>query len=238
MDILIDRTEIIQAQNNRITFWILGIIVAMIVGAYSLTTITNRSLQPLGELTRAAKALEKGDLNQQVKIFSQDEIGQLAQVFNQTIAQLRNLFTTLEQRVADRTHDLELASEVGQTIAEKVGNISVMLTEATEMIRSRFNLYYTQVYLLDPSGQTITLRAGTGEAGRQLLQRGHHLLINSSSLNGRAVSEKKPVIVADTQKSGTFLPNPLLPNTRSEMAIPLLVGDKVLGVLDMQSGTS
>ena len=237
VDILIDRTEIIQAQNNRITFWILGIIVAMIVGAYSLTTITNRSLQPLGELTRAAKALEKGDLNQQVKIFSQDEIGQLAQVFNQTIAQLRNLFTTLEQRVADRTHDLELASEVGQTIAEKVGNISVMLTEATEMIRSRFNLYYTQVYLLDPSGQTITLRAGTGEAGRQLLQRGHHLLINSSSLNGRAVSEKKPVIVADTQKSGTFLPNPLLPNTRSEMAIPLLVGDKVLGVLDMQSET-
>ena len=141
----------------------------------------------------------------------------------------------MEQRVADRTHDLELAAEVGRTIAEKVENLSAMLTEATEMIRSRFNLYYTQVYLLDPSGQTINLRAGTGVAGQQLLQRRHHLLVSSSSLNGRAVSEKKPVIVADTAKSATFLPNPLLPNTRSEMAIPLIVGDKVLGVLDMQS---
>ncbi len=149
--------------------------------------------------------------------------------------EVRLLATTLEQRVADRTHDLELASEVGATIAEKVENISIMLTDATEMIRSRFNLYYTQVYLLDPSGQTITLRAGTGSVGKQLLQRGHHLLVSSSSLNGRAVSEKKPVIVADTETSGTFLPNPLLPKTRSEMAIPLLVGDRVLGVLDMQS---
>src|SRR5258706_7391904 len=103
------------------------------------------------------------------------------------------------------------------------------------MIRSRFNLYYTQVYLLDASGRRITLRAGTGEVGKQLLQRGHHLVVSSGSLNGRAVFEKKPVIVADTTRDGTFLSNPLLPKTRSEMAIPLLVGNKILGVLDMQS---
>ncbi len=155
--------------------------------------------------------------------------------FKEVNLQLDNAKKNLEQRVADRTHDLELAAEVGRTIAEKVENISIMLTDATEMIRSRFNLYYTQVYLLDPSGQTITLRAGTGSAGKQLLQRGHHLLVSSSSLNGRAVAEKNPVIVADTEKSDTFLANPLLPKTRSEMAIPLLIGDKVLGVLDMQS---
>jgi signal transduction histidine kinase len=103
------------------------------------------------------------------------------------------------------------------------------------MIRSRFSLYYTQVYLVDPSGQAINLRAGTGDVGKQLLQRRHHLPVSSNSLNGRAVFEKKPVIVADTEESDIFLPNPLLPNTRSEMAIPLLIGDKVLGVLDMQS---
>jgi len=149
--------------------------------------------------------------------------------------ELQDFSRSLEQRVFDRTHDLELASEVGRTIAEKVENVYDMLSEATEMIRSRFNLYYTQVYLLDASGRSITLRAGTGEVGKQLLQRGHHLVVSSGSLNGRAVFEKKPVIVADTTRDGTFLSNPLLPKTRSEMAIPLLVGNKILGVLDMQS---
>ncbi len=151
--------------------------------------------------------------------------------------QLTGAQISLEKRVADRTHDMELAAEVGRTITEKVGNMYDMLTEATEMIRARFNLYYTQVYLLDPSGRNLTLRAGTGDVGQQLLRRGHHLLINSGSLNGRAVTEKKPVIVTDTAKSGTFLRNPLLPNTRSEMVVPLIVSGRVLGALDMQSET-
>ena len=235
VDILIDRTAAIQAQNNRITFLVLGIIVAMIVGAYSLTTITNRSLQPLGELTRAAEAMEKGDLNQQVRIFSRDEIGQLGQVFNQTVAQLRNMFTTLEQRVAERTHDLELASEVGRTVSEKVANLYEMLAEAAELIRSRFDLYYAQIYLADTSERNLKLSAGTGTAGAELLRRGHHLAINQASINGRAAIEKRPVIVVDASQSANFLPNHLLPDTRSEMAIPLIAGGKLVGVLDVQS---
>ena len=235
VDVLLDRTAVIQSQNNRLTFMILGIIVAMIVGAYSLTTITNRSLQPLKELTRAAEAMEKGDLNQQVKIFSRDEIGQLGQVFNQTISQLRNMFTTLEQRVAERTHDLELASEVGRTVSGRVANLYEMLAEAAELIRSRFDLYYTQIYLADTSERNLKLSAGTGTAGAELLRRGHRLAINQASINGRAAIEKRPVVVADASQSANFLPNPLLPDTRSEMAIPLVAGGKLVGVLDVQS---
>ena len=67
---------------------------------------------------------------------------------------LQGLTTNLEKRVEERTHDLELASEVGRTIAEKVNNLPEMLTEAAEMIRARFNLYYTQIYLIDLSGET------------------------------------------------------------------------------------
>ena len=148
---------------------------------------------------------------------------------------IRSLASSLELRVADRTHDLVLASEVGGTITGKISSLHDMLSEAAEMIRSRFDLYYTQVYLLDPSGRTLILRAGTGEVGRQLQERGHHLLIDSGSLNGRAVSERKPIIVADTSSSPNFLPNPLLPKTRSEMVVPLILGGRVLGVLDMQS---
>jgi GAF domain-containing protein len=110
-----------------------------------------------------------------------------------------------------------------------------MLTEAAEMIRTRFDLYYTQIYLKDPAGEKLTLRAGTGQAGKELLERGHYLTVDSGSLNGRAVLDKRAQIVADTNESPSFLPNPLLPNTRSEMSIPLVVEGNVVGVLDMQS---
>jgi GAF domain-containing protein len=166
---------------------------------------------------------------------SRDEIGLLAATFNSMTAQLRGLIGSLESRVAERTHDLELAAEVGRTITEKTSGLEAILTEAAEMIRERFDLYYTQVYLIDPAGRNLVLRAGTGEVGRELLKRGHRLPIDNNSLNGRAAMEGKPVIVSDTTASPGFLPNPLLPGTRSEMVVPLMVAGKVTGVLDMQS---
>lgn len=235
VDIVIDRTEIVGQQTWRVVFMLLAMSVALGAGSYSLRRTTNLALKPLTDLTRASEAIERGDLSQQVVISSQDEIGQLGFTFNRMTAQLQNLIGSLEQRVAERTHDLELAAVVGRTITEKVNNMDEMLSKAVDIIRSRFNLYYTQIYLLDPFDETITLRAGTGEVGRQLLVRGHSLKVGLTSINGRAVAEKRAIIVADTEKSSFFLKNDLLPNTRSEMAVPLMVGDRVVGVLDMQS---
>lgn len=194
-----------------------------------------RTLQPIYILTETVSAIAAGDLNRVVEIDSRDEIGTLAHTFNDMTSQIRNLVGGLEQRVADRTHDLELAAEVGRTVTERVTNLYEMLTEAAKVIRARFNLYYTQIYLTGPAGEKIILRAGTGDVGKELLRRGHNLVVNSSSLNGRAVLEKRAQIVADTKESPNFLPNVLLPNTRSEMSIPLVVDEKVVGVLDMQS---
>jgi GAF domain-containing protein len=79
------------------------------------------------------------------------------------------------------------------------------------------------------------LQAGTGEVGAQLLERKHRLQLNTGSINGRAAVEKRTMVISDTSKSATFRPNSLLPDTRGEMAVPLIVNDKVVGVLDMQS---
>ena len=220
-------------QFQRVVFAmiLIGALVMLI-----LTWFTIRgTLQPIHVLTNTVSAIAAGDLNRVAEVKTRDEIGTLASAFNHMTSQLRDLIGSLEQRILDRTHDLDLAAEVGRTASEKVMNLSEMLTEAAEMIRSRFNLYYTQIYLTDPSGERITLYAGTGEAGKELLQRRHYLLINSSSLNGRAVVEKQAQIVADTHTNPNFLPNMLLPQTRSEMAIPLIVSGRVVGVLDMQS---
>lgn len=191
--------------------------------------------RPITHLAEVAQKVADGDLNARATVSSRDEVGNLTTIFNTMTSQLQETLTSMEKRVADRTHDLELAVEVGRTISEKVVDQQEMLTAAAEMIRTRYNLYYTQVYLTDPAGKRLILRAGTGEVGAQLLARRHALPLLSNSLNGRAALERRAVIVEDTQLSPTFLPNPLLPNTRSEMAIPLLAGNQVIGVLDMQS---
>ena len=136
--------------------------------------------------------------------------------------------------MTERTRNLELASEVGRSVSQ-VGALDALLKNATEIIRSRFDLYYVQVYLTDPSQTNLLMLSGTGKVGEELLGRGHRLPLNISSINGRAAAEKKSVVISDTTASATFRPNPLLPNTRSEMAVPLLVGEKVVGVLDLQS---
>ncbi|HUM70050.1 MAG TPA: GAF domain-containing protein, partial [Chloroflexota bacterium] len=97
------------------------------------------------------------------------------------------------------------------------------------------DLYHTQIYLLDETDQWLRLRAGTGAIAQMLLAQGHRLPVDDHSINGRAVRQRQPVIVSDTESSPFFRPNPALPDTRSEMAIPLITGDRVVGVLDMQS---
>jgi signal transduction histidine kinase/HAMP domain-containing protein len=213
---------------------ILGIVVTVLATLIAVG-LAQVLAGPITRLTAVASQVAAGDLTVKAQVTSRDETGTLAMTFNKMTAQLRDMIGTLEHRVAERTHDLELAAEVGRTITEKVDDLHEMLSSAVEMIRARFDLYYTQVYLADPSGRNLVLRAGTGEAGKELLKRGHHLPIDHSSLNGRAAADRKAVIVTNTALSQTFLPNPLLPNTRSEMAVPLAVGGRVIGVLDMQS---
>ncbi len=148
--------------------------------------------------------------------------------------ELQDLSKSLEQRIADRTRNLELAVEVGRAVSQ-VRNLDVMLKDACELILKEFGLYYVQVYLTDPSQTTLKLEAGTGSVGAQLLGRGHSLPLNTGSINGRAAVERRSVVISDTTQSATFRQNPLLPEARGEMAVPLIVADKVVGVLDMQS---
>ncbi len=222
----------VAAQTQTILFVSLGVLLAAVaLGVFAAQILST----PITRLTAVAGQVAGGDLNIQASVTTRDEIGVLAGTFNKMTAQLRGMIGSLERRVAERTHDLELAAEVGQAVSEKTADLYGLLSAAVELIRERFNLYYTQIYLLDPTGRMLLLRAGTGEVGKQLIDRGHQLAVGLGSLNGRAAFEKAAVIVSDTAQSAAFLPNPLLPNTRSEMAVPLVVGEQVVGVLDMQS---
>ena len=233
--VLQDRTEALQpveAQTRSILLLAIAITIMTTLAAIGMAQILSG---PITRLNTVAGRVASGDLSAQAQVETGDETGTLATTFNMMTTRLRNMIGSLEQRVSERTHDLELASEVGRAVSEKIGDLTEMLSHAVELIRARYGLYYTQIYLLDASGRSLVLRSGTGEVGRQLLQRGHRLPIAASSLNSRAASTQVPVLVSDTQKNENFLPNPLLPLTRSELAVPLIVNGKVVGVLDMQS---
>ena len=221
------------AQQQTRTATLLAILVAALVAAAGYF-VAQSLAAPITRLTVVAEQVAAGDNNVQAQVESQDEIGVLAGSFNTMTAKLREFIASLEQRVADRTRNLELAAEVGRSVSQ-VRALDVMLKDAAELIRSQFDLYYVQVYLTDPSQTNLLLLSGTGKVGEELLGRSHRLPLNIGSINGRAATEKKSVVISDTTASATFRPNPLLPNTHSEMAIPLIVGDKVVGVLDLQS---
>ena len=208
----------------------IGLALGLFMSYLIVVSITRR----LGDLTRSAAAIQKGNLEQAVSVTGRDEVGLLGRTFNTMAEQLKSLFGTLEQRVAERTHSLELAAEVGRSVSQ-VRALDVMLRDAAEIIRARFDLYYAQVYLTNPAQNALILQAGTGTVGAELLGRAHQLPLNTASINGRAAMEKRSVVIPDTSASATFKPNPLLPDIRSEMAVPLLIGERVVGVLDLQS---
>jgi PAS domain S-box-containing protein len=165
-----------------------------------------------------------------------------------------NLFQTMAGQIAFLFENSELLERVSEQadkltgftdqlrisadIAEQLGTIlepERLLQQAVELMQSRFGLYHAHVYVLDEKRQELIVRAGSGEVGRVLCERGHSIPLDAEkSLVARTARSQEIVLVNDTRAEPTFMPNPLLPRTRSEMAIPLAAGDKVLGVLDVQ----
>ena len=141
---------------------------------------------------------------------------------------------TLEGQVEERTRALALAARVGRQLT-RIHDVDTLLHDAVEMIRDRFHLYHVQVYLLNPVAGELLLSAATGEAGAELLRRKHRLAIGPGSINGTAAANRQPVVVAHARSSPIFLSNPLLPDTQSEAAIPMIVEDEVIGILDLHS---
>lgn len=163
-----------------------------------------------------------------------DSLGRALLRASESNRELRAIQAELEERIAERTRDLALAAEAGRNLSQ-LRDLDQLLHESVALIQARFDLYYAQVYLLDESGRSLVLRAGTGVAGRRLAERRHQLPTGSGSINALAAARQEPVVVPDITNSPLFRPNPLLPNTRSEMAVPLIVSGKVVGVLDLQS---
>jgi putative methionine-R-sulfoxide reductase with GAF domain/HAMP domain-containing protein len=196
--------------------------------------VVARVTRPLAALAGAARALGAGNLAARAPESGGVEIGTVARAMNDMAGQLGALVGALEDRVEARTRDLRLATLVAQQAAA-ILDPDELLPQIVELTKESFGLYHAHIYLLNETGDTLLLAAGAGEPGRAMLARGHSIPLRARSLVARAAREVQPVIVADTTQDPNFLPNPLLPATRSEAAFPLVAGARVLGVLDMQA---
>ncbi|MGQ9849378.1 MAG: GAF domain-containing protein [Aggregatilineaceae bacterium] len=219
-----------DALTTTVLVVVAAAILATIVGLVGLTRLT----RPLTSLAAAARALGAGDLSARAPETGGTEIRTVARALNDTAARLATLIGSLEAMVDARTRDLRLAARVAQQAAA-ILNPDELLPQIVELTKQSFDLYHAHIYLLNDTQDRLVLAAGAGEVGRAMLARGHNIPVNASSLVARAAREQRPVIVADTARDPNFLANPLLPNTRSEAAFPLVARGRLLGVLDVQS---
>lgn len=125
-------------------------------------------------------------------------------------------------------------ADVGQ-ILSTLRNTDEILERAVTLIQDRFGFYHVQVFLLDDTHEYAVLHTSTGEVGRELLARRHRLAVGSSSVVGQAAGAKVVVLARDTAADRVHRFNELLPDTRSELAIPILENEQIVGILDVQS---
>jgi GAF domain-containing protein/HAMP domain-containing protein len=224
------RAEVLAPVDAQTGIVLLVIAAAAALAAGFSVALSQLLSRPILRLTTVAQQIAGGDLNAQAVVTSADEIGTLAGAFNTMIDELKVTLGNLGRR----TEQLNASAEVGRATAS-ILDTEHLLREVVNLISERFGFYYAAIFVIDEADQYAVLRHATGEAGRILKERGHKLPLNGNSMVSTAINTRKPRIALDVGHEPVRFVNPLLPDTRSEIALPLTVGNRVFGTLDVQS---
>ncbi len=213
--------------------------IALIAGASLFTVVVvvlvaRQLLRPLGNLSDLAERLTRGEWTYRVPEDRDDEIGALAHSLNQMAEELSDAYRSLEQRVEERTRQIRTASEVARAVIS-TPSLDDLLRRAVELIQRQFHYDYVSIFLLEEEGDFVQLREATGDIGGALKAQGYIVPVGSQSLIGWVTGSNQPRILSDIQPEAAPLRRDLMPETRSELAVPLQTGGRVLGAIDVQS---
>lgn len=171
--------------------------------------------------------------------FSDEDISTLQGMADQLAIAINNAnqhakIEELLQQAERRARLLDAANEVGRGVAS-ILDLDELLPKTVDIICEAYNFYYAGVFLLDEKKEYAVLRAGRGEAGKAMIKAGHKLKLGGNSMIGMAAAERIARISLDVDGEDAFFRNPYLPETRSEMALPLCTGNTCLGAVTVQS---
>ncbi len=226
--------ELLQEVAAYLTYSFMGI------GILTLF-LSGQFIGPIRNLQRYVESFGKGETRKPIDITTGDEVEQLANSFNTMAEDLDQFQQNLEAQVAERTIALErralqlqAAASVSQAAAS-IRDLDELLTRVTNLIEEHFGYYHTGIFLLDAKSEYAILRAANSEGGKRMIASGHRLRLGETSIVGYVANTRQSRVALNVGADAVHFSNPYLPETRSEVALPLIVGTRLWGVLDVQS---
>lgn len=238
----VETNTILENENRQTIFNAVGVIFILLsVAGLASYGIGNSITAPLEKLTNVARDVAAGNLNARADVITGDEIGILGNTLNSMSSTARDLVANLEGLVAERTHTIEkrisqiqAVVEVSKAVAAQ-RDLEELLGRTTHLISNRFGFYHIGIFLLDQRGEYAILRAANSSEGEKMLAREHKLRVGAQGIVGTVAGSGEARIALDVGEDAVYFDNPDLPRTLSEMALPLIAGGEVQGVLDIQS---
>ncbi len=224
---LVDRDVSSILQTTFSSAWIIaGImqVISIMLGLGLAQTI----VRPILALVDSARKLGEGEYSTRIEVTSGDELGDLMHSFNSMAAHIEQSVVDLQQQA----QAINTSSEVSRRLST-ILNPAELTTAVVELLQLTFKFYHAHIYLYDEEREYLVMAGGTGEAGRAMLDNDHKIEAGKG-LVGRTAVNNKPTLVPDVTADPNWLPNPLLPETKAEVAVPIVLEDEVLGVLDIQ----
>jgi GAF domain-containing protein/HAMP domain-containing protein len=246
--ILASRQEVQSEVQNSLqsaSFIFIGLFIAALIVSFFVGQIITR---PVKRLTNTVEQFAIGNLTARADVSSEDEAGVLARSFNAMAQNLRDTLTGLEERVAQRTQEVEKISASNayrasqfesiariSRIISSTQTIDRLLPQIVQTISEEFDFYHVGIFLLDVHKEFAILAAANSEGGKRMLERSHRLRVGETGLVGFVTRSGQARVALDVGADAVFFNNPDLPETSSEIALPLRIGADIFGALDVQS---
>jgi HAMP domain-containing protein len=227
--------SVIYKEINALTPFFIALFLGSAFLALLIVFLTSsRLLRPLQSLTEFAQRISQGDWQYRVPVDRDDEVGLLAHAFNRMAKELSLLYRSLEDRVDERTKHLRTAAQVARAVVS-TPSLEDLLNRAVYLIQEQFGYQHASIFLLDEEGNNAVLRSSTGELGSALKARQHQVVVGSESIIGWVTANNRPRYASLTDPNSDAPMDRIFPDSESEATVPLQVGGRVLGALDVHS---